>query len=284
MTDTLYIIGNGFDLHHGLQTSYANFRDNYAQKNEWLWNAMSTIYGDKLNDKLWWRDFERMLGEIDYEHLIRSYNGKALSAVRVENLLKNMLPPLFGKWVSGLNTNIEKDNSLRINPEAHFFTFNYTLLLEQTYHVKEYNIWHIHNSIKDNNNIIVGHDADGGALLQQHLLYNESHLANHIRPDIQDLIDQGIVKGAKKVKDRIELNKNKFNKYSRVKHFIMMGFSFNDIDEPYIKKIIEVNRNITDTDWKLYWYSDGEDMDMKNKLIKFGVNEENISCKNWQNS
>ena len=32
MTDTLYIIGNGFDLHHGLKTSYAGSRKKYAKK------------------------------------------------------------------------------------------------------------------------------------------------------------------------------------------------------------------------------------------------------------
>ena len=114
MTDTLYIIGNGFDLHHGLQTSYANFRDNYVHKNNRLWTAMSTIYGNKLNSELWWSDFERMLGEVDYEHLIKSYNGEALSAIKVENLLKNMLPSLFEMWIKSLNTKRLVKNKPRV--------------------------------------------------------------------------------------------------------------------------------------------------------------------------
>lgn len=281
MTDTLYIIGNGFDLHHGLQTSYANFRDTYVHKSERLWKAMSTIYGNKLNDELWWSDFENMLGETDYEHLIKSYNGEALGASKVENLLKNMLPPLFENWIRSLNSNIKESNSLRINPEAQFFTFNYSLLLEQTYRVKDENIWHIHNSIKDNDNIIVGHDSDEGTLLKLLQSYNRSHPEVHIRPDIHDLINQGIAKGAKKVKDRIELNKDKFHNYNHIKHFIVMGFSFNDIDLPYIKRIIEVNQDIANADWELYWHSKGKDEAMKCKLIGLGVNANNISCTNW---
>lgn len=281
MTDTLYIIGNGFDLHHGLRTSYANFRDNYIHKNGRLWNVMSTIYGNQLNSELWWSDFENMLAEIDYEHLVKSHNGEALGAPKVENLLKNMLPPLFEEWIRSLNTNVKESNLLEINPEAQFFTFNYTLLLEQTYHVKEENVWHIHNSIKDNDSIIVGHDADQSSLFKLLQSYNNHHLRTHIRPNIQDLINQEIAKGAKKVKDRIELNKDKFYNYNTIKHFIVMGFSFNDIDMPYIKKIIEVNHNIADTDWDPYWHSDGENVDMKNKLIEFGLNEEKISLKKW---
>ena len=242
---------------------------------------MSTIYGNKLNDELWWSDFERTLGEVDYDHLKKSDNGEALSAIKVENLLKNMLPPLFENWIRSLNTNIKKSDLLRINPESQFFTFNYTLLLEQTYHVKNENIWHIHNSIKDNDNIIVGHDSDGGTLLKHLQSYNMSHPEAHIRPDIQDLISQGVAKGAKKVKDRIELHKDRFYSYNKIKHFIAMGFSFNDIDMPYIKKIIEVNQDLANTDWVLYWHSDGEDEVMKNKLIGLGVKAKNISCTNW---
>ena len=242
---------------------------------------MSTIYGNKLNSELWWSDFERMLGEVDYEHLIKSYNGEALSAIKVENLLKNMLPSLFEMWIKSLNTNIKKNDLLRINPESQFFTFNYTLLLEQTYHVKNENVWHIHNSIKDNDNIIVGHDSDGGTLLKHLQSYNMSHPKAHIRPDVQGLINQGVAKGAKKVKDRIGLHKKRFYSYNKIKHFITMGFSFNDIDMPYIKKIIEVNQDLANADWVLYWHSDGEDEVMKHKLIGLGVNENKISCTSW---
>ena len=76
MTDTLYIIGNGFDLHHGLKTSYSNFRDDHAKKGS-LWNDLLDIYGDsQLNDEYWWRDFENMLGRIDYSNLINTRNGE----------------------------------------------------------------------------------------------------------------------------------------------------------------------------------------------------------------
>ena len=79
MPDSLYIIGNGFDLHHGLRTSYANLRDDYVKKISVLWNDLLDIYGDApKNDNLWWRDFENMLGRVDYENLYKSHNGNAI--------------------------------------------------------------------------------------------------------------------------------------------------------------------------------------------------------------
>ena len=55
--DTLYIIGNGFDLHHGLNTSYKNFRDNVVLKAPNLWKQLIDIYGDDVTKDMWWSDF-----------------------------------------------------------------------------------------------------------------------------------------------------------------------------------------------------------------------------------
>jgi hypothetical protein len=61
-----------------------------------------------------------------------------------------------------------------------------------------------------------------------------------------------------------------------------MGFSFNDIDMPYIEKMWSVNRQKEDADWTLYWYSSGEDNLMKKKLNELGVNEKSITTLKWE--
>ena len=53
MNDKLYIIGNGFDLHHGLKTSYDDFRENQAKKSPDLWKLLKIIYGNRINESLW---------------------------------------------------------------------------------------------------------------------------------------------------------------------------------------------------------------------------------------
>ena len=175
MIDTLYIIGNGFDLHHGLRTSYTNFRDDYVCKKQRLWNSLSTIYGDHIDKEMWWWNFEEMLGQIDYLNLKNAPNGVALGASNIKNLLESEVPFFFGDWIGHVDDKANPDESLGIDNTSLFFTFNYTLLLENVYGVSESNVWHIHRSINDikhGNNPIVGHDSDGGQLVRYTQDYN----------------------------------------------------------------------------------------------------------------
>ena len=50
---------------------------------------------------------------------------------------------------------------------------------------------------------------------------------------------------------------------------------------PYMKKICEVNKNLADTDWTLYWYTDGEDIWMRKKLMELGVSNNQITTLRW---
>ena len=240
MTDKLYIIGNGFDLHHGLKTSYTDFR-NYAKKGNYLWNLLSDIYGDAIYNDMWWRDFEEMLAQIDFPHLLKSKNGEALGFMKPRNLLKGSLPPLFGSWIKKIGSTVEPDNSLGIDSDSLFFSFNYTMLLENVYGVKEDNVWHIHNSIKRPDDIIVGHDCDFRELFVRLNQFRNDHPEELIRTDITDMIIQEVANGAKKVKVRIAQNEDRFyDQFSSIKHFVVMGFSLNDIDLPYIEEMIKV--------------------------------------------
>ena len=281
MTDTLYIIGNGFDLHHGLKTAYSDFRDDFVKKSSRLWNLLNDVYGDIITKDMWWSNFEEMLGCIDYLNLIKSRNGEALGFMKVRNLLNGSLPPLFGKWIKDMNCLVQIENSLCINPNALFFSFNYTLLLEQSYHVKDENIWHIHNSIKNVDNIVVGHDSNERKLFADYLKYKEGK--EPFRMDVAENIRKEAIKGAKNVTNRIFLHKEDFFRlYSNIKHYISMGFSFNDIDLPYINMIVKVNSNIDKADWTLYCYKDGEYERMANQLLSIGIRRENIlPSKSW---
>ena len=176
MNDTLYIIGNGFDLHHGLNTSYSSFRDNCAKKSTILWGVLTEIYGDSVNEDMWWSDFEEMLAKIHYLNLVHTHNGDAMGAMKVQKLLNGTIPPFFGGWIRDLNHKTQIDESLNINPRSLFFTFNYTLTLENVYHVKAENVWHIHGSIKDVDNIVVGHDSDERKLFVEYIAYKDESL------------------------------------------------------------------------------------------------------------
>ena len=283
MPATLYIIGNGFDLHHGLKTSYLNFRDDYVKKmSSVLWNDLLDIYGEApQNNNLWWKDFENMLGKVDYDSLSKSRNGDALGFMKVRNLMKGKLPPLFGKWIKDVDSQIDASKIElmdEIDASSLFFTFNYTLLLEKAYHVKEENVWHIHGSVKHPDDIVVGHDADAGQLVKYTQEYNKDQ--QRISPSYADNINQEALNGAKKVKDRIWKEEERFDQYCDIKHFIAMGFSFNNIDLPYIEKIWNLNRYKDEVEWTVYVHTSEDDSIIKT-LMDIGVSKLNIHTKNW---
>lgn len=103
MNETLYIIGNGFDLHHGLRTSYMDFRDDNVCKNKWLWDMLRFLYGNRIEMDLWWSDIEVMLGQVNYTHILESNNGMVLGPSKVRNLLEHNLQIFFGKWLSSIS-------------------------------------------------------------------------------------------------------------------------------------------------------------------------------------
>ena len=283
MTDKLFIIGNGFDIHHGLRTSYADFRDNYAKKSSSLWNSLFDLYGDSIYKDMWWSDFEGMLSNVDYAHLVNSKNGNALGFMKTRNFMKGILPPLFGSWIKNIRYNIAPDSSLSIDSDSFYFSFNYTLVLVKVYNVNDEHVWHIHNSIKNPDEIIVGHDSDRRDISMKWTQYKKDNPEAEIGNMTADLINQEIVNGAKKVKERIALNGERFYElYSSIKHYKVMGFSFNDIDLPYIEEMVKVNSNIDKADWTLYIYKDGEYERMTNQLLSIGIRREKIlPPKSW---
>ena len=78
MNDKLYIIGNGFDIYHGLSTRYQSFAF-YLQDNAWeIYDLLIQYNGlphldkkkpESLYDQLW-SEFERKLAYLDFEQVL----------------------------------------------------------------------------------------------------------------------------------------------------------------------------------------------------------------------
>ena len=139
MTDTLFIIGNGFDLHHGMSTSYSAFRE-YIKRRPDIWRRLRTLYGDDVEKDMWWYRFEEMLAKVNYQNLMITGNGMALGPTWIDNLLCYNLPVFFGEWIRSIDDNVKPDALLHVEMDAQFFTFNYTMTLEKAYHINNQNI------------------------------------------------------------------------------------------------------------------------------------------------
>ena len=73
--ETLYIIGNGFDICHGLDTRYQSFGFFLQEKHSPIFDYLTNYYGlpylFNIDDKYYeWNYFETALADLDYESVL----------------------------------------------------------------------------------------------------------------------------------------------------------------------------------------------------------------------
>lgn len=169
MFNKLYIIGNGFDLAHGMPTKFDPDFKNIACKNELydFWE-MYTIYGDEI-----WSDFENLLAHPDFnnlEEIFYGYEPDYLSDRESDRdgiILQAEVNGNLQYELEMFADNAEKSlNEVDIKPEVKkivslsglYITFNYTHTLEKIYQIPESQILHIHGEV-GKNNLVLGYPA-----------------------------------------------------------------------------------------------------------------------------
>lgn len=68
----LYIIGNGFDLHHGLPTSYGDYKRFLSKKYAGTVQDYEDFVGIHNKKKEAWKDIENAL-KVDYRKVLSRY-------------------------------------------------------------------------------------------------------------------------------------------------------------------------------------------------------------------
>ncbi|WP_416517458.1 bacteriophage abortive infection AbiH family protein [Bifidobacterium asteroides] len=267
----LYIIGNGFDILHGLNTSWENFITSPSGQ---LWHSDMFESPDDLEHP--WADLERNLGrpnveeilgkfESAYREVVSSSNPDDVGPIEPDNLLlENVLnvdineygalSEHIKEWIS--NIDLDEDFCTVPNWPSHddlFITFNYTMTLEKKYAVKANRVCHIHGSTASGE-IIVGH---GPKTKVRGLIDKESeeYAPYDINPYVfQKTVDDQINKAAESIgKSIISITeKNLDAGFEALKSFlininkqtvdeiIVIGHSLGEADTPYIRKIAQV--------------------------------------------
>ena len=183
----LYIIGNGFDLAHGLETQYKHFRRFLLKNEEQFLCDLERLYGyypfdpddyhipaDKqadmikrydamIEDQLW-NTYEDSLGKPNEEEIqgICETAADSLKDIEfggIEDTLNahyeeqfrfvEKLQDYVFTWAKqiDLSTASIRKKALRNNAQDWFLTFNYTPVLETVYGINSSRICHIHGVI-----------------------------------------------------------------------------------------------------------------------------------------
>lgn len=170
----LYIIGNGFDLHHGIPSSYNEYRKYLLEVNPDLVKSYENaeyFVEPALEPDIKWNDIEKAL-TIDYDEFIYSdisnyypdissekpgWNDMYIEVGLRYGFLNSFTKDEFYKWIERLSVNDvpfkKKSDSILIDKDARFITFNYTNTLEQIYGISSESILHIHGNAKDSSTI-----------------------------------------------------------------------------------------------------------------------------------
>mgnify|MGYP003310340607 CR=1 FL=1 len=300
----LYIIGNGFDIHHGIKCGFGDFKE-WLKKNDIVFLKNLTQVYENAWENNWWKDFENNLAQLnisyytyvignlcDPEYLnVGSLEEKteyAYHKVKEEfSVINNSLRADFQKWLDEAYRMCNKEKKLQLLGEnSIFLSFNYTKTLEDIYGIDSRQICHIHGVIDKKDSMIVGHGLGFTELNDIHErqkprvlgdvrnprfnLLSKLQLAvpRHIELATQKS-KESILSLRKDVEGCIEKNNRFFEDILDVQRIFVYGFSFSPIDTPYLEKIIR--RTSPETHWIISWFSYEDKRRIMDFVTKYNI-------------
>ena len=278
----LYIIGNGFDLYHGMRTSYEDFRCYIRENCSDLSDIFLSYFNLDPDFTELWNKFEQNLGSFesglfydDYNNTEPHHENFKLSDIsgfedelwqESENV-RDKIRDAFYRWLSEVEYSKSNYMQLTLDTNSKYLTFNYTDTLERLYGIPDKNILHLHNAIESSSgDLIFSHNIK----IEEEPEFDEYGEHNHHpysrAENASKLLLNEFYKDTTAI---IEANFNFFNELKGINEIYVLGHSINDIDLPYFGHIMKiVGYNVK---WIVSYYRDDECEEMNNKLKSVGV-------------
>ena len=258
MSQVLYIIGNGFDLHYGLETGVSTFKKLLSQKyiDTVGINALELFDSYGVN----WGDYEMSLSDLDlnsvkdsimtYPDYLSDHESDREDCIYYTNMHINQLIDAvydsLHEMIQNANSQLQSINHdyielLSINECSPIVSFNYTSTLELLYGIKAY---HIHGLYEDGDNLIFGYkDMNSEKLL--------SGLEEDYYVDAQiDSINQLYADFKKKI--QINQLREYLSLIGRVDIVIVFGHSMSLVDYEYFDMI---NKLLSPSEWRVSYHN-----------------------------
>lgn len=258
MMTCLFIIGNGFDIAHGLPTKYQDFQQYLYQNheigeptfsissktqpngaevfnNDELVTFLNHIISEVEEGELW-SDIETSLGRLSFEDFFdqMSFLVEEENLFRESNIYEDAtynfllaakeIRRFFSEWMNSINTSrvvpIEWFNKLIDIKKDKFLTFNYTPVLQNVYGAN--NVEHIHG--EQGKETIIGH-----GIAERCFDYFHSG-SRYPMMKLHDAL-------MKHPKTNIKRSLYFFEELTFIEKIFSYGFSFSDVDLPYIEEV-----------------------------------------------
>ncbi len=290
MSETLYIIGNGFDLHHGIRSSYKEFGAYLKARDRETYNVMER-YFDVDTD--FWAEFEGRLASFDSDTLIEdtscflvSYSAEDWSdsfhhdyQYEIDETIKAISTTLrarFAEWIRQLRIPDRSEiASLRVplDPSATFLNFNYTPSLQQLYGIPDARIRHIHGAASDPDaQLVLGHGWEPEPQPDPYRFSGDPEDADTRVVEGQRIIDSYFRDTFKPTANIIQANAAFFASLSQVERIFVMGHSISSVDHPYFNEIIR-NIDATRVRWKISYRDGIAELQERVKMVGIALNQ-----------
>lgn len=267
----LFIIGNGFDIHHGIRSRYTDFAEWLESVDREVHSAVEeflpTWVDAEGNVQNAWADLENNLQYFDTDQLLdygmnflpnygaddwrdSGHHDFEYELDRVIRALSVGLHRNFVRWLGTLSIPTQTTFPVRsIAPRAKFLNFNYTPTIQTLYGAA--NVLHIHGSLADSTSqIVLGHGWTPG---------DDDRWEDRIDEDTDTrvaggyrLIDDYFRETFKPTAEIIQRNRAFFAGLGDVSEVYVFGRGLAEVDAPYFAEMLEYLPE--DVDWIISYY------------------------------
>lgn len=300
----LYVIGNGFDMMHGVRSSYYDFGKTLGKRSPVRFCLENYLKADDL-----WADFEGALGKINIEAMCQPYiidgaldvmgaydedAGAAEIFMAAEMAagpiisMSTELKDRFRKWIESLHVNTNDRPLERVVKKGKVLDFNYTEFIEDMYGMSENDICYIHGRRKKKGRrrqeLILGH-IPGANDPAYEFKDNYSGIDNlddnaQMIYDVQQITvrmvsdaDEELTKNCDEI---IQNHRAFFESLSDVDQVITIGHSLYPVDWDYFKEVIRCCKNAENIRWYFGCYGNGDLERMWTFVKHFGINKDHV--------
>lgn len=302
----LYIIGNGFDLMHGVKSSYYAFRDSLGKQNLLRESLETYLTPDDI-----WADFENALAHfnissmasqimvdnwLDWMDAYVEDAGAAEFYMAIEaaatpiQIVAQELPRRFRMWLESLSIGTEDRPLKELFRKGKVLCFNYTEFVEILYGIPEQNVCYIHGCRRKRRHypkdrLILGHmpgasddafDFDDNSHLRIKDPYKQA-MSQIAQDQVLQLIadyDEDLTKHCDEI---IAAHTSFFSELNEIDSIVVIGHSFSPVDWDYFAEVATNLSNNKHTHWYFGCHSLRDLNNLEQLLKKLNIERSNLS-------
>lgn len=289
----LYVIGNGFDLWHGVPSGFEHFKAYVGASDSRIKEDVERYLAVGEN----WRDLETALASLDVDCIIddmgqymgnygddewsdSGHHNFQYEVEKVVDRLSSQLLVQFGYWIRSLpipkfaTSGVPRLRTL--DSFGAYLNFNYTPTLAELYAIPDERVLHIHGKASQPNaELILGHGWKSEERQPLHCQRDEEDMDTRLI-EAHGILEDYFSRTFKPSERLIRENQSFFDQLGKVQCVHVLGHSLSDVDMPYLRALMCVP-SVAAARWCTTYYPEEERLAMHRRLIELGVPLERAS-------